>query len=94
MNSTSGKTPLIAVSTYPIKILQFGEGNFLRAFIGEVVHRLNQQTDFNGGIAVVQPIEKGLIAALNEQGGGYTLFLKRNTRRQRSSRKNTNREYC
>ena len=75
MNSTSDKTPLIAESTYPIKILQFGEGNFLRAFIGEVVHRLNQQTDFNGGIAVVQPIEKGLIAELNEQGGGYTLFL-------------------
>jgi len=75
MNPTSDKAPLFIKSTYPIKILQFGEGNFLRAFIGEVVHLLNQKIDYNGGIAVVQPIENGLVSALDQQGGGYTLFL-------------------
>jgi len=60
----------------PIKIVQFGEGNFLRAFIEYAFQKLNNELDFNAGIAVVQPIDKGLINILNEQDGLYTLFLK------------------
>tara|TARA_R110002049_G_scaffold263116_1_gene439250 strand:- start:4946 stop:6391 length:1446 start_codon:yes stop_codon:yes gene_type:complete len=60
----------------PIKIVQFGEGNFLRAFIGYAFQELNKATDFDAGIAVVQPIDKGLVSMLNDQEGLYTLFMK------------------
>lgn len=60
----------------PIKIIQFGEGNFLRAFIGYAFQELNKTVGFNAGIAVVQPIEKGLVDLLNSQDGLYTLFIK------------------
>ena len=60
----------------PIKIVQFGEGNFLRAFIGYAFQELNKTVGFNAGIAVVQPIDKGLIKMLNDQDGLYTLFMK------------------
>lgn len=61
---------------YPIKIIQFGEGNFLRAFIGYAIQALNKKANFNAGIAVVQPIDKGLVQMLNNQDGLYTLFMK------------------
>ncbi|WP_298493789.1 tagaturonate reductase [uncultured Algibacter sp.] len=60
----------------PIKIAQFGEGNFLRAFIGYAFQELNKTVNFNAGIAVVQPIDKGLVKMLNDQDGLYTLFMK------------------
>ncbi len=61
---------------FPIKIVQFGEGNFLRAFIDYAFQQLNKHAGFNGGIAVVQPIDRGLVKMLNEQDGLYTLFMK------------------
>lgn len=60
----------------PIKVVQFGEGNFLRAFVDYAFQKLNQNADFNAGIAVVQPIDRGMVSLLNEQDGLYTLFLK------------------
>ncbi len=60
----------------PIKIVQFGEGNFLRAFIDYAFQKLNKELNFNAGIAVVQPIDRGLINMLNNQDGLYTLFMK------------------
>lgn len=60
----------------PIKIVQFGEGNFLRAFVDYAFQQLNEKADFNGGIAVVQPIENGMVHMLNDQDGLYTLFLR------------------
>ncbi|KJD31104.1 altronate oxidoreductase [Tamlana nanhaiensis] len=60
----------------PIKVVQFGEGNFLRAFVGYAIQELNKNTDFNAGIAVVQPIDRGLVKMLNDQDGLYTLFMK------------------
>ncbi|WP_239000291.1 tagaturonate reductase [Hyunsoonleella ulvae] len=61
---------------YPIKIVQFGEGNFLRAFVDYAIYELNKAADFNAGVAVVQPIEEGLVSMLNDQDGLYTLFMK------------------
>lgn len=75
MKNSAHKEILFSQRNYPIKILQFGEGNFLRAFVGDVIHQLNHKTNYNGGIAVIQPIKKGLIELLNKQGGAYTLFL-------------------
>lgn len=60
----------------PIKIVQFGEGNFLRAFVEYAFQKLNKETEFNAGIAVIQPIERGMVKMLNDQDGLYTLFLK------------------
>lgn len=59
----------------PIKVLQFGEGNFLRAFVDYAFQVLNKKLDFNAGIAVVQPLENGLVHLLKEQDNLYTLFL-------------------
>jgi len=60
---------------YPEKVLQFGEGNFLRAFVDWQIDKMNKQADFNGSVVVVQPIEFGLVDKLNEQDGLYTLYL-------------------
>jgi tagaturonate reductase len=60
----------------PIKVVQFGEGNFLRAFVDYAFQELNDTVDFNAGIAVVQPIENGMVDLINNQDGLYTLFMK------------------
>jgi Mannitol-1-phosphate/altronate dehydrogenases len=61
---------------YSERIIQFGEGNFLRAFIDWMVHEMNDKADFRTNVVLVQPIEKGMVDALNEQDGLYTLVLK------------------
>lgn len=61
---------------YPERILQFGEGNFLRAFIDWMVQRMNEQGLFQGSIVVAQPIAQGIVDALNAQDGRYTLLLR------------------
>lgn len=58
----------------PERIIQFGEGNFLRAFADWMIHRLNCLKLFNGRIVVVQPIESGMVETLNKQDGLYTLI--------------------
>lgn len=60
---------------YPIKVVQFGEGNFLRAFVDYAFHKLNKEVDFNAGIAIVQPLKDGMVNLINEQDGLYTLFM-------------------
>lgn len=60
---------------YPEKIIQFGEGNFLRAFVDWIIHEMNQKVGFEGSAVVVQPLKEGLIDVLNEQDGLYTLYL-------------------
>lgn len=57
------------------KIIQFGEGNFLRAFIDWIIWKTDQKTDFNASVVVVQPIDRGLVDMLNEQEGLYHLNL-------------------
>ena len=60
---------------YMEKVIQFGEGNFLRAFIEWIIWNTNRKTDFNGSVVVVQPIPKGMVDVLNEQDGLYHLNL-------------------
>ncbi|PJJ08811.1 tagaturonate reductase [Flavobacterium sp. 1] len=59
----------------PIKVIQFGEGNFLRAFVDYAFQRLNKEVDLNAGIAIVQPLKEGMINMINNQDGLYTLFM-------------------
>lgn len=59
----------------PTKILQFGGGNFLRAFVDWMVQVLNEETDFNAGVAIVKPTERGDYKVLKDQDGLYTVIL-------------------
>lgn len=60
---------------YPTKVIQFGEGNFLRAFIDWQIQQMNKQGLFQGGVAVVQPIDRGMTKVLDEQDDLYTTLL-------------------
>ncbi len=66
----------VGVKSYPTKILQFGEGNFLRAFSAWIVQKMNDTIDFNAGIDVVQPLPEGMVDMLAEQDGLYHVYLK------------------
>jgi tagaturonate reductase len=61
--------------TYPEKVLQFGEGNFLRAFVDWQIDVMNKKANFNGSVVVVQPRGFEKVEKLNEQDGLYTLYL-------------------
>lgn len=64
------------LKSMPEKVLQFGEGNFLRAFVDWMIEGMNRQGRFNGRVVVVQPIERGLVDILNAQDGLFTLILR------------------
>ena len=61
--------------TYTEKVIQFGEGNFLRAFIEWIIWKTNQKTDFDASVVIVQPIDRGMVDMLNEQDCLYHLNL-------------------
>ena len=61
----------------PEKVLQFGEGNFLRAFVNYWLDVSNEKAGWNGKCVLVQPIASGLAEIINEQKGLYTLSLPR-----------------
>ncbi|AXT50254.1 tagaturonate reductase [Aquimarina sp. BL5] len=60
---------------HPIKVMQFGGGNFLRAFCDWMFDTLNKTTDFNGSVAVIKPTERGDYSALKEQEGLFHVAL-------------------
>lgn len=63
-------------NNYPEKIIQFGEGNFLRAFVDWQLDQLNEYTDLNAGIVVVRPIDTDFPPSLSTQDGLYTTFIR------------------
>ena len=60
----------------PEKVLQFGEGNFLRAFVNYWFDVSNEKAGWNGKCVLVQPIAPGLAKLINDQQGLYTLYLR------------------
>lgn len=64
-----------AKSDAKIKIMQFGEGNFLRAFVDWLVQKMNDSKKYSGHVVVVQPLENGRVKELALQDGLYTLIL-------------------
>ena len=60
----------------PEKVMQFGEGNFLRAFVDDFIDIANEKAAFNGKVVLVQPIAQGLTELVNKQEGLYTLYLR------------------
>lgn len=62
-------------SCAPERIIQFGEGNFLRCFVDWIIWNMNRRTDFNSSVVVVQPIERGMVDWLNGQDCLYHVNL-------------------
>lgn len=59
-----------------VTVLQFGEGNFLRAFVDWMFDKLNAETDFKGDTVIVQPIEQGRAKELKDAECVYTVLLR------------------
>lgn len=70
------RSTAVETQKYPTKILQFGEGNFLRAFTDWIVNKMNKEAGFNAGVDVVQPLSTGMVDMLNAQDGLYHVYLK------------------
>ena len=63
-------------ASYPTRVIQFGEGNFLRAFVDWQLDILNEQTDLNAGVTIVRPINTDFPPSLNTQDGLYTTLIR------------------
>lgn len=64
-----------AKPVFPERVIQFGEGNFLRAFADWMIHQMNEKAAFNGSVVVIQPIRHGMVDKLNEQDCLYHVNL-------------------
>lgn len=60
----------------PERVLQFGEGNFLRGFAEHFIDVMNERTDFQGKVVVVPPASAGKTGRINDQEGLYQLCLR------------------
>ncbi|GKW25410.1 tagaturonate reductase [Pectobacterium polonicum] len=61
---------------HPDRVIQFGEGNFLRAFVDWQLDLLNEHTDLDAGIVIVRPIDSDFPPALDTQDGLYTTIIR------------------
>lgn len=66
---------LVFKKTAPIKIMQFGEGNFLRAFVDWIIQKMNDSGKYTGHVVLVQPLDGGRVANLKEQDFLYNVYL-------------------
>ena len=64
------------LDAFPERVVQFGEGNFLRSHVDWMLNRMNAQGLFRGRAVVVQPIARGRVDVLNAQDGLYTVLLR------------------
>ena len=60
----------------PDRVIQFGEGGFLRGFVDWMLQKVNESSDFNGNVVVVQPIEQGMCDLLSVQNCVYTHVIR------------------
>ena len=60
----------------PDRVIQFGEGGFLRGFVDWMLQKVNESSDFNGNVVVVQPIEQGMCDNLSAQNCVYTHVIR------------------
>ena len=62
----------------PEKVLQFGEGNFLRAFVDRFFDLAAEKSGWRGKVVLVQPIagSYGFADGLNAQDALYTVYLR------------------
>ena len=67
MENLSRKQPL----NRPVRVLQFGEGNFLRAFVDWMIDKMNKAGCFDSSVRIVQVLEQGMGDMINAQDGLY-----------------------
>ena len=60
----------------PVRVVQFGEGNFLRAFVDYMIDIANEEGRFDGDIVLIKPIEFGSLENFHRQGCQYTVSLR------------------
>ncbi len=60
----------------PVKVMQYGEGNFLRGFVDYMLDLANKEGVFNGDIVLVKPIEFGNLNYFQHQDCSYTVSLR------------------
>ncbi|WP_018605882.1 tagaturonate reductase [Uliginosibacterium gangwonense] len=60
----------------PVRILQIGDGNFLRAFADWMIDMANGAGLFNGEVTIAQPLARGIADLMNAQDGLYTVLLR------------------
>jgi len=60
----------------PVRILQFGEGNFLRTFIDWMVHRMRQDAGYDGAVALVKTIPGPFSPDFERQGNAYHVVIR------------------
>ena len=58
------------------RVIQFGEGGFLRGFVDWMLQKVNENSDFDGSVVVVQPIEQGMCDMLSAQDCVYTQVIR------------------
>ena len=61
--------------TFPERIVQFGGGNFLRAFVEPIIETLNQQAAFASSVVIVKATPHGSYDDLIAQDGLYHIRL-------------------
>ncbi|GAF03806.1 tagaturonate reductase [Saccharicrinis fermentans] len=69
------RTTYQSKTNYPFKVLQFGEGNFLRAFVDWMIYKMNKELGTPYGVVVVQPLDKGMVEYLQKQDNLYHVIL-------------------
>ena len=60
----------------PVKILQFGQGNFMRGFFDWQIDLLNERTGLNAGVVVVRPRGGSSTPLLDVQDGLFTVLVR------------------
>lgn len=60
----------------PLKVIQFGEGNFLRSFVDAIIDEANEQGVWNGNVVMVKPIGWGSIESFKRQDCLYTTLVR------------------
>ncbi len=58
------------------RVIQFGEGGFLRGFVDYFLHKMNEKGVWDGKVVIVQPIEKGMCDMLTKANCEYNLYLR------------------
>ncbi len=72
---TVNRSDLGTIPDLPLRVLQFGGGNFLRGFVDWMIQILNEETEFNAGVVIVKPTGHGDYGILQSQDGLFTVLL-------------------
>jgi tagaturonate reductase len=76
MEQTMTQLRRTAPFALPVKILQFGQGNFMRGFFDWQIDLLNERTGLNAGVVVVRPRGGSSVPLLDVQDGLFTVLVR------------------